>query len=386
MARLNSEELLTPDEIQRLETLAKRKDEVIERIRVLEATLTETQREITSLGVEDLDSVDSFDDPKRAIIAFNRNPTKTVEKLISSGVLSANAKTVAEYLWNCEGITRTAIGEYITQDNDFSKEVLREFIFLQKFNGMDVLPALRLFLNTFKMSGEGQIVDRVMMTFADCYCEINKPSVFKASADCHIFLYAVMLLQTSLHNPNVKTGMKCAEFVKLCDCCNLPKDFLVKTYNDVKKHPFEYDKFAIATRGCLLRNATKKGFLYKHGNWAWKKRWCVLMEHCLFYFENEDSNAPRGIIPLENLNVRSVSDSVQHPYCLELYPTTTDSVTICKLESAGSVPKSSHNSLRLAAETSQEAQEWISAIEQSSWMDEYKGLIQIIQRDRVQTM
>ena len=141
------------------------------------------------------------------------------------------------------GLTKRAIGDYVTRDAKFCQDVLREFIILQKFKGAEVLPALRLFLNSFEMSGEGQIVDRVMMLFAQCYCELNQPSVFKddgafasdrydlstrsSLGDCHIFLYAVMLLQTSLHNPNVKNSMKCNEFVKLCECCNLPREFLV---------------------------------------------------------------------------------------------------------------------------------------------------------------
>lgn len=99
-----------------------------------------------------------------------------------------------------------------------------------------------------------------------------------------------MLLQTSLHNPNVKSGMKCAEFIKLCDCCVLPKDFLIKTYNDVKKRPFEHNNIAAATRSCLLRHSAKKGFLNKQSShyWAWKRRYFVLMDHCLFYFEDSD--------------------------------------------------------------------------------------------------
>lgn len=63
-----------------------------------------------------------------------------------------------------------------------------------------------------------------------------------------------------------KGGMKATEFVKLCECCELPKDFLLKTYNDVKKRPFEHDSIAAATRSCLLRHSAKKGYLDKQSN------------------------------------------------------------------------------------------------------------------------
>ncbi|KAI6240034.1 Cytohesin-1-like isoform X2 [Aphelenchoides fujianensis] len=390
MARLNSEELLTPDEIQRLETLAKRKDEVIERIRALEGDLMETQREMDALGVENMDSSEALSDPKHAVLAFNRKPKQTVERLIAAGVIPANdPKTVAGYLWSTPGISKKALGDYITAENKFCNDVLHEFIYLQQFEDSEVLPALRAFLNSFEMGGEGQIVDRVMTAFAHCYCQVNKASVFKSevrvesiccnsslffSGDCHLFLYAVMLLQTTLHNPNVKLPMKCADFVKLCDSCNLPKEFLTKTYGDVKKRPFKHDELAAVTRNVLLRNAAKKGFLFKQGStsWGWKKRYFVLMAQGLWYYEDMNSSTARGFIQLEHLHVRPVTENVPARTAWSSTRPPPNMVTICKLESDGYVPKSTHNCLRLSAESSKEVQEWIHAIEQSSWMDEYK--------------
>jgi brefeldin A-inhibited guanine nucleotide-exchange protein len=196
---------------------------------------------------------------------FNKRPKDTVEKLITAGIFPPNdPKTIATYLWETNGLSKKSIGDYLTDDSEFEQSVLREYIMLQGIAQTDVLTALRMFLNSFQMCGEGQIVDRVMMAFAECYCKCNESSkVFSHPDQCHIFLYAVMLLQTSLHNPNVKNGMKSSEFVKLCECCALPKDFLLKTYNDVKKRPFEHDNIAATTRNVLLRHSAKKGFLDK---------------------------------------------------------------------------------------------------------------------------
>lgn len=42
------------------------------------------------------------------------------------------------------------------------------------------------------------------------------------------------------------------------------------------------------------------------GRWkTWKKRWFVLKDNCLYYFKQETDVDPYGIIPLENLLVRS---------------------------------------------------------------------------------
>ena len=42
---------------------------------------------------------------------------------------------------------------------------------------------------------------------------------------------------------------------------------------------------------CLLR--------YK----SWKRRWFILNDNCLYYFEFTTDKEPRGIIPLENISV-----------------------------------------------------------------------------------
>ena len=64
-------------------------------------------------------------------------------------------------------------------------------------------------------------------------------------------------------------------------------------------------------------NGEKRGFLYKTGKEAternvvgWKKRWVVLMDWFLYYFDRKDSASPLGAIPLQDsvvkiYNVRS---------------------------------------------------------------------------------
>jgi hypothetical protein len=68
---------------------------------------------------------------------------------------------------------------------------------------------------------------------------------------------------------------------------------------------------------------------------------------------------------------------------MELYSTSSDTMIVCKIESGGNVPKSTHSNIRLAADSQEELQQWISAIEQSSWMGEYKDFIEL-QSNRVQ--
>ena len=45
---------------------------------------------------------------------------------------------------------------------------------------------------------------------------------------------------------------------------------------------------------------------------------------------------PRGIIPLENVNVREVDDKTRQ-FCFEIYSTTNDKIKACKHDSEGKV-------------------------------------------------
>lgn len=42
---------------------------------------------------------------------------------------------------------------------------------------------------------------------------------------------------------------------------------------------------------------------------TWKRRWFILTDNCLYYFEYTTDKEPRGIIPLENLSIRELEDS-----------------------------------------------------------------------------
>ncbi|TWW54422.1 SEC7 and coiled-coil domain-containing protein 1 [Takifugu flavidus] len=71
---------------------------------------------------------------------------------------------------------------------------------------------------------------------------------------------------------------------------------------------------------------------------TWKRRWFILTDNCLYYFEYTTDKEPRGIIPLENLSIREVEDS-KKPNCFELFiPDHKDQVIkACKTEADGRV-------------------------------------------------
>lgn len=84
-------------------------------------------------------------------------------------------------------------------------------------------------------------------------------------------------------------------------------------------------------------NPDKEGWLWKQGGRykSWKRRWFILNDNCLYYFEYTTDKEPRGIIPLENISVREVPDR-NKPHCFELYA-CGDIIKACKTDSEGKV-------------------------------------------------
>ena len=58
-----------------------------------------------------------------------------------------------------------------------------------------------------RLPGEAQKIDRMMETFAQRYCILN-PDIFTNSDTCYVLSFAVIMLNTSLHNPSVKVRLE----------------------------------------------------------------------------------------------------------------------------------------------------------------------------------
>lgn len=53
---------------------------------------------------------------------------------------------------------------------------------------------------------------------------------------------------------------------------------------------------------CFLIEFSLQNSQYRYK--SWKRRWFILNDNCLYYFEYTTDKEPRGIIPLENISVK----------------------------------------------------------------------------------
>lgn len=91
-------------------------------------------------------------------------------------------------------------------------------------------------------------------------------------------------------------------------------------YESIKAEPFKIPEDDGNDLMHTFFNPDKEGWLWKQGGRykSWKRRWFILNDNCLYYFEYTTDKEPRGIIPLENISIRECQDR-QKQFCFELY-------------------------------------------------------------------
>ncbi|KAF0025634.1 hypothetical protein F2P81_022515 [Scophthalmus maximus] len=364
---------LSPEERQELESIRRRKQELLQDIQRLKDEITEVTNEIENLGLtEERKSMQRNKQMAMGRKKFNMDPKKGIRFLVDSSLLKNTSDDIAQFLYKGEGLNKTAIGDYLGERDDFNIEVLHAFLDLHEFTDLNLVQALRQFLWSFRLPGEAQKIDRMMEAFAQRYCHCN-PGVFQSTDTCYVLSFAVIMLNTSLHNPNVKDKPPVQRFTAMNrginDGGDLPEELLRNLYDSIKNEPFKIPEDDGNDLTHTFFNPDREGWLLKLGGRVktWKRRWFILTDNCLYYFEYTTDKEPRGIIPLENLSIREVEES-KKPNCFELFiPNHRDQVIkACKTEADGRVVEGNHTFYRISAPTAEEKDEWINSIKPDS--------------------
>jgi brefeldin A-resistance guanine nucleotide exchange factor 1 len=104
---------------------------------------------------------------------------------------------------------------------------------------MNLDTALRLFLETFRLPGEAQKIQRVLEAFSERYYE--QSSGILADKDAAFLLsYSLIMLNTDQHNVQVKKKMTEEDFIRNNRLINsgkdLPRDYLSELYHAIVKN------------------------------------------------------------------------------------------------------------------------------------------------------
>ncbi|TKC53742.1 hypothetical protein EI555_018490, partial [Monodon monoceros] len=385
---------LTPEERMELENIRRRKQELLVEIQRLREELSEAMSEVE--GLEANEGSKTLQRNRKMAMGrkkFNMDPKKGIQFLVENELLQNTPEEIARFLYKGEGLNKTAIGDYLGEREELNLAVLHAFVDLHEFTDLNLVQALRQFLWSFRLPGEAQKIDRMMEAFAQRYCLCN-PGVFQSTDTCYVLSFAVIMLNTSLHNPNVRDKPGLERFVAMNRGINeggdLPEELLREPgiadhafapqnlYDSIRNEPFKIPEDDGNDLTHTFFNPDREGWLLKLGGRVktWKRRWFILTDNCLYYFEYTTDKEPRGIIPLENLSIREVDDP-RKPNCFELYIRNNKGQLIkaCKTEADGRVVEGNHMVYRISAPTQEEKDEWIKSIQAAVSVDPFYEML-----------
>ncbi|KAF3987219.1 hypothetical protein FT663_04040 [Candidozyma haemuli var. vulneris] len=183
---------------------------------------------------------------------FNENPKKGVAALAEKKFLEDPNDTheLASLLFNKSArLNKKILGEYLAKPSN--TELLKEFMNLFEFAGLRVDEALRLLLKSFRLPGESQQIERIVELFAQAYVECQKSFTPEELTEeeknepvnpdqdaVFVLSYSIIMLNTDLHNPQVKRQMDLDSYKRNLKGVNNGKDFpewyLSKIYSSIR--------------------------------------------------------------------------------------------------------------------------------------------------------
>uniref|UniRef100_A0A8C3GMQ9 Cytohesin 1 n=1 Tax=Cairina moschata TaxID=8855 RepID=A0A8C3GMQ9_CAIMO len=260
---------LTPEECQELENIRRRKQELLADIQRLKDEIAEVTNEIENLGsTEERKNMQRNKQVAMGRKKFNMDPKKGIQFLIENDLLKNTCEDIAQFLYKGEGLNKTAIGDYLGERDEFNIQVLHAFVELHEFTDLNLVQALRQFLWSFRLPGEAQKIDRMMEAFAQRYCQCN-PGVFQSTDTCYVLSFAIIMLNTSLHNPNVKDKPTAERFIAMNrginDGGDLPEELLRNLYESIKNEPFKIPEDDGNDLTHTFFNPDREGWLLKLG-------------------------------------------------------------------------------------------------------------------------
>lgn len=192
---------------------------------------------------------------------FNEKPKAGIAFLASQGIIRDpdDPACIAEFVKGTTRVDKKVLGEFISKKGN--EGILSAFIGLFDFSGMRLDEALRQLLHTFRLPGESPLIERIVTDFSEQYYKLAKPEGIANKDAIFILTYAIIMLNTDQHNPNMKDKrMDVAAFSKNLRGVNDGKDF------DPEYLQAIYD--SIQTREIILPEEHNDKHAYDH---AWKE-------------------------------------------------------------------------------------------------------------------
>ena len=173
----------------------------------------------------------------KAINQFNFKPKRGIQLLLSEGFIPSDSpQDIARFLLSEDRLDKAQIGEFLGEGDDHNIAIMHAFVDEMDFTKRRFVDSLREFLQSFRLPGEAQKIDRFMLKFANRYVTGN-PNAFANADTAYVLSYSVILLNTDLHSAKVAKRMTKEDFIKnnrgINDNASLPDDYLIGIYDEI---------------------------------------------------------------------------------------------------------------------------------------------------------
>ncbi|KAG5929242.1 hypothetical protein E4U42_006596 [Claviceps africana] len=201
----------------------------------------------------------------KGVSKFNEKPRTGLEYLGAQGIISDvhDPVEVAKFLKETSRASKTVLGDFLSKRGN--EATLKAFLDLFDFSGKRVDEALRILLETFRLPGEAPLIASIVECFSEKYCTDDTPNDVANKDGVFILTYAIILLNTDQHNPNLKSKrMSFEDFSRNLrgqnDGRDFSMEFLRAIYDSIKSNeiilPDEHNNnhaFDYAWRELLLK-------------------------------------------------------------------------------------------------------------------------------------
>ena len=200
---------------------------------------------------------------------FNEKPKTGLGYLEAQGIISdaSNPVEVAQFLKGTSRVSKAVLGDFLSKTGN--EAILEAFLNQFDFTGKRVDDALRMMLESFRLPGEAPLIATIVETFSARYCTGEFPPEIAHRDSVFILTYAIIILNTDQHNPNLKANKRMTfdDFTRNLRGQNDGKDFsrqfLQDIFDSIKSNeiilPDEHDNkhaFDYAWRELLVKAET----------------------------------------------------------------------------------------------------------------------------------
>jgi Sec7-like guanine-nucleotide exchange factor len=130
--------------------------------------------------------------------------------------------------------------EVIGGKDERAKRFMSAYLDKMDWRDGSIEHSMRRFLQTFRLAGvDAQVISRIVERFAFKYFEIEPQGLFATREEAFDFAYLIIVLQTSQHNPNIKTKIDLRSFIEQAhmNCPKskerIPQDFYEKLFHSI---------------------------------------------------------------------------------------------------------------------------------------------------------